>query len=159
MECVGCGKAFNRLKGSHTRLCSTECRFLSKVTVASPDACWEWTGSQDGKGYGQMKLQGRSPIKAHRIGYELFVESIPEGLTLDHLCRNRSCVNPDHLEPVTIRENTLRGMAPGIVTLRTGVCQRGHSMDNAIIKPNGARTCRVCENERQRRYYQERTNA
>jgi hypothetical protein len=153
MLCQESGTEFKRLKGSHTTHCSTLCRFLAKVELGSD--CWTWNGSQDGRGYGQMKLRGRSPVKAHRVGYELLVGPIPEGLTLDHLCRNRACVNPDHLEPVTNRENTLRGMAPSVVTHRTGVCQRGHSMADAIIRPNGTPTCRPCENERQRRYYAE----
>lgn len=155
IPCVSCGKMFKRLKGSHTRRCSTECRFLALVEMEP--GCWTWTGSQDGKGYGQMKLLGLSPVKAHRISYELSVGPIPEGMQLDHLCRNRLCVNPDHLEPVTNRENTMRGMAPSVITHRTGLCHRGHSMEDAYgPRQDGSYTCRPCMNERSLRYYHAR---
>jgi len=74
------------------------------------NSCWLWQGIINEAGYGKLKVSKRW-VKAHRYSYELFVGDIPEGLTLDHLCRNRSCVNPGHLEPVTLRENVLRGAA------------------------------------------------
>lgn len=91
-------------------------RWSSKVLRgANPTDCWLWMGSLDGHGYGQIQT-GRvsvnghhAPDKAHRVSYELHVGPIPEGLQLDHLCRNPSCVNPKHLEPVTNQENTQRG--------------------------------------------------
>src|SRR6185369_13442505 len=80
-------------------------RFWSKVD-ASGD-CWIWRGTDDGKGYGVMHL-GRTTTTAHRFAYTLLVGPIPPGLQIDHLCRNRACVNPDHMEPVTQRVNSLR---------------------------------------------------
>lgn len=81
-------------------------RFWSKVEVT--DGCWFWTGWLNKKGYGQFDIPGWKP-RAHRLAYELMVGRILDGLQLDHLCRNRRCVRPDHLEPVTNRENSRRG--------------------------------------------------
>lgn len=75
--------------------------------------CWEWLTGKDGNGYGVRRWKGRR-LMAHRVMYEELVGSIPEGLQLDHLCRNTSCVNPLHLEPVTNQENTKRGLAPSL---------------------------------------------
>jgi hypothetical protein len=82
------------------------CRLLSKVVQG--DGCWRWKGGQNGPGYSMFWLDGQMRY-AHRLVYELLVGPIPEGLELDHLCRNRACVNPAHLEPVTHSLNVLRG--------------------------------------------------
>lgn len=80
-------------------------RFWSKV-VKTED-CWEWTGAKTGAGYGHVLLNYKN-VYAHRLSYELLVGPIPEGLVIDHVCRNRGCINPEHLEPVTPRENVMR---------------------------------------------------
>lgn len=87
-------------------------RFIQKVSF-DDDGCWRWAGSISGTGYGYFSFCSQT-VYAHRIGYEFFVERIPDGLFLDHLCRNRACVNPDHLEPVTQRVNVLRGNLPDL---------------------------------------------
>jgi hypothetical protein len=81
--------------------------FWSRVDKDGPNGCWLWTGVHIGAGYGQASLNGVRQV-AHRVAYELTVGPVPEGLQLDHLCRNRGCVNPDHLEPVTASENKRR---------------------------------------------------
>lgn len=86
-------------------------RFWDHVDLSDPDRCWIWKRKPNAKGYGQLRnpRTGRTTT-AHRYAYELVVGPIPDGLTIDHLCRVRACVRPDHLEPVTNRENLLRGI-------------------------------------------------
>lgn len=113
--------------------------------------CWRWTGYLLPNGYG---LIGRRQIKgsrlAHRWFYELLIGPIPEGLQLDHLCRNRSCVNPAHLEPVTHKVNGLRGVGPPALNARKTHCIHGHLFDaeNTHLAPDGTRRCRACAHER-----------
>lgn len=118
-------------------------RFWAKVNKTG--SCWIWTASRNSCGYGRFGLH-RSSVLAHRIAYKLAVGEIPPGLTLDHLCRNRACVNPAHLDPVTIRENILRGEAPAALNARRTVCKRGHDFDqlNTHFRPNGKRDCLAC---------------
>jgi hypothetical protein len=124
-------------------------RFWSKVDLdgaTADDDCYNWTGALDRQGYGQFWLGDRSGL-AHRVAYELARGPIPDGLTLDHLCRNRKCVRPDHLEPVTIKENTLRGTSPSALHAVKTHCHRGHEFtpENTFLKANGkGRECREC---------------
>lgn len=90
-------------------------RFM--VKVKKTDNCWEWTGHIMANRYGQFWCNGKMQL-THRISYELFKGDIPQGLHIDHLCRNRKCCNPDHLETVTNKENILRGIAPSAINAR-----------------------------------------
>lgn len=121
-------------------------RFWEKVRKEEgAGACWLWTATKTQNGYGLFTTDGRTG-PAHRFAYELLVGPIPDGMQLDHLCRVRECVNPDHLEPVTNDENIRRGMKG---ELRTH-CRNGHAYlpDNLILEPVGdgrtARRCKVC---------------
>ena len=85
-------------------------RILKNIAFCPMSGCWHWLGWESGNGYGKVSWQGRDSM-AHRVVYEIAIGAIPEGYLLDHLCRIRCCCNPDHLEPVTPLENTLRGEA------------------------------------------------
>jgi hypothetical protein len=126
-------------------------RFWEKVVQT--DTCWLWTGSLS-NGYGNIRPRNGEPMmRAHRFAYELLVGPIPEGLHLDHLCRVRHCVNPDHLEPVTQRVNTLRGFGACAQHARKTHCEHGHEFteENTRIS-DGERVCRTCANRRNREY-------
>src|SRR3990167_1572712 len=129
---------------------SVEARFWPKVDNSG--ACWLWTASQWGGGYGQF-WDGSRNVVAHRFAYELLVGSIPDGLEIDHLCRVRNCVNPLHLQPVTTRENTLRGEGPSAINAVRSECIHGHafSPSNTYISKDGKRSCRTCRRHSTRR--------
>src|SRR5262249_40016004 len=84
-------------------------RLMEKVDLEGANGCWNWQGSLNPRGYGKIGTGGRhGTALVHRVAWEIAVEPIPNGLTIDHLCRNKRCVNPDHLEPVTALENHRR---------------------------------------------------
>ena len=114
--------------------------------VEGPTECWLWTGHISSAGYGRIS----GAAYTHRVTYELLRAEIPDGLQLDHLCRNRRCGNPWHLEPVTPRVNNLRGAGPAAACAAQTQCQRGHVFDDANIywTPNGRRQCRTCKHKR-----------
>ncbi len=119
------------------------------LRVAKSDGCWAWTGVRNSKGYGVFNSGGK-PRRAHRVAYELSVGPIPSGLELDHLCRNHGCVNPSHLEPVTTKTNTLRGISICADNAVKTHCMRGHEFtpENTIVhSTKGNRTCRTCKND------------
>lgn len=103
---------------------SLEHRFWLKVERRGPDECWPWRANENGHGYGILfvkKVAGMPTwVYAHRLAYEIAHGSIPDGLTINHLCRIRSCVNPAHLEPVTGAENTRRGVARRLAMAKDG---------------------------------------
>jgi hypothetical protein len=113
-------------------------------TVTKTDSCWLWTGAMTATGYGRTYYAGRSGRAVHRVFYDLFVGEIPEGYDIDHLCMVRNCVNPDHLEAVTHRENVRRtpNHRAARNLLRTE-CIRGHAFDR--VRKDGARSCTTCE--------------
>lgn len=126
-------------------------RFWEKVHLAE-NGCHEWTGALTGPGYGQISVRRSKSALAHRVAWELFKGDIPEGLCIDHLCRNRKCVNVEHMELVTLGENNLRGESPPALNARKTHCPKGHEYaDNNVIRDKrGYRRCRVCAREYER---------
>jgi hypothetical protein len=122
-------------------------RLLAKIEPASWWACWRWTGYVGPGGYGSINVE-RTPRPVHRISYELAYGPVPAGLQLDHLCRNRACANPLHLEAVTQQVNILRGIG-GINTRSKTHCPHGHpySGSNLMFTRDGRRRCRKCKND------------
>lgn len=122
-----------------------EIRRKLESRISKTGECWIYG---NGKRYGSIIIDGKNK-RAHRVYYELTVGPIPEGLQLDHLCRNIACVRPDHLEPVTNQENTRRGLS-GVLRNPENVCKRGHllSPDNCYYWQQSSglqRKCRTCE--------------
>lgn len=108
--------------------------------------CIVWLGAQNGNGYGVIAINRKNQY-VHRVTYQMFVGEIPPGMDIDHLCRNRRCINPSHLEATTHRENVWRGNSPKIVIARSGICGAGlHELsgDNVMIQARGYRRCREC---------------
>ena len=125
-------------------------RFWGKV--AKTETCWLWTGAK-ARGYGRFCIKGRKAY-AHRVAYELLVGPIPARLTLDHLCRVRACIKPEHLEPITMRDNILRGVGIAAQESRRTHCPRGHPYDlfNTYLFPGRLhRRCRQCSTKRNKR--------
>ena len=124
-------------------------RFWTKVRKG--DGCWEWTAGQSKAGYGLFWLDG-GMRSAHRVAYELEHGPIPDGLQIDHLCRNRLCVRASHMEAVTQRENVRRGEGGRHHAVKTH-CPQGHAYDaeNTYVK-NGRRNCRTCQRDSARRH-------
>ena len=131
-------------------------RFLLHVEIT--DGCWLWVAHRDKLGYGRFTVSTAQRAQfAHRVAYELFVGPIPEGLELDHLCRNPSCVNPEHLEAVPHRENLMRSESISAVNARKTRCPQGHAYDKTT--PSGLRRCSTCDTASEKRRTQRRREA
>ena len=167
---MGNGSGPRRPGGKWTATPAAE-RLRRYFTEGPPDACWPWTGATDRHGHGQFHPSANKTIRAHRAVYELLVGPIPKGMTLDHLCHSndrtceggatcphRICVNPAHMEPVTLGENKRRGMSPPAVNARKTHCIRGHELtpDNLVTSKLPWRKCRTCHRDEMRRYYARR---
>ena len=125
-------------------------RFFSKVNLV--DSCWAWTDHL-AYGYGVFSIRG-TVWKAHRFSYLIFNGPLASNLELDHLCRNRACVNPDHLEQVTRRVNFERGIHPATTRIKKTHCSEGHALTGGNrIDRGGSARCRVCFKSYQRSWY------
>lgn len=129
----------------------TEIDLLSRCVVV--EACWEWTGNTT-NGYGMVKSHRGRAITAHRAMYEIMIGPIPSDCNIDHLCRNRRCINPAHLEAVSPTVNILRGYGPPAMNARKSACHNGHALsgNNLVVERDGRRRCRTCQRERNRGY-------
>lgn len=130
-------------------------RFWEKVDLHLDDRCWEWLGAKNPSGHGRIVIGNRKQAPAHRVAYEFCVGPIPEGAHLDHLCGNPSCVNPKHLEPVSLWENLRRAPnTPAVINAAKTHCPQGHPYDEAnTCHSNGRRSCRACARQAQRDRY------
>jgi len=126
-------------------------RFLNKIDVS--DDCWEWKACKNNRGYGVFTIKHKN-ILAHRYIYEYYHGMICPDLTIDHLCRNHACVNPEHLEQVTQRENVLRGFSKQAENAKKTHCIHGHEFteENTYIRTVGGRACRTCSLYGNRKY-------
>lgn len=169
--CEYCGSEFTRRFSSRPqRFCSVVCvgiahttpqidRFFARVAPQA-SGCWFWTGFQMPNGYGKFPFSRSRNVLAHRWVYDALVGPIPRGLTLDHLCRVRHCVNPTHLEPVTQHENTLRGESIQAQRARQTHCTYGHPFDETnTYRDRKGRHCRTCAKLYQRRLRERRRSA
>lgn len=126
--------------------------FFSNIKFNESNWCWEW---KNAKIYGYFRLNGKKTV-CHKISYQLFIGPIPQGLELDHLCRNMKCCNPEHLEAVTHKENVLRGIGPTAINAQKTHCDNGHEYtpENTFIRPkSGNRDCRICMLSRSRAHH------
>jgi hypothetical protein len=134
-------------------------KFL-RIYVEKSDSCWQWTGAKNHvNGYGKCRFQSKHTLP-HRVFYNHYKGKIPKGYQIDHLCENKLCVNPDHLEAVTPRTNTLRSeRAPAAINFRKTHCKRNHELfgENLYITPDNRRQCKTCNSIRGRRYVSNRT--
>lgn len=131
-------------------------RFAIKVKRSTETDCWNWIAARtkSGLGYGLFSVRGKLHV-AHRLSYEWFIDEIPEGLQLDHLCRNMGCVNPDHLESVTLHENNVvRGQGKAAVNAKKTHCPKDHPFDdmNTYVDKTGRRHCRECSRKHAREW-------
>jgi hypothetical protein len=136
---------------------SPEERFWKFVEAGD---CWTWTGYVHPNGYGRFRVSAQFISQAHRFAYEMLVGPVPKGLELDHLCRVRACVNPDHLEPVPALINNRRGAAPSARAARHDLCRAGLHTPSVsgwyIVPGSGARRCRLCRQIASRRHHASR---
>lgn len=170
--CSHCGTPYyvRHDKLATSRYCSQDCKAhsqlgrltterLLELSMPEPNSgCWLFLGALTEYGYGILRVEGKN-WKAHRAAYVAFVGEVPDGLTLDHLCRNRACINPNHLEPVPSGVNVLRGVGLSAQNARKTACNNGHPFTQAntmvkAYKQRPRRHCRICTRVWRKRSYQ-----
>ncbi len=142
-----CSQRCQRVLSGTTRKRSVSDRFDTQYVPEPNTGCWLWTGSLDAKGYGHIHIMVRGAALAHRVSWERHRGPIPDGMVIDHLCRVRSCVNPDHLRVVTPRVNVLENsLSLPAMQVRRNACKYGHPYEgaNVAFTKHGARRCKVC---------------
>lgn len=128
-------------------------RFIEKLSYRGDHGCWEWQGSKTRQGYGRFQLgEGYGCTTAQRAAYAIFVGDLAPGLTIDHLCGNRSCVNPAHLEAVAHRVNIMRSNAITAHHARRKTCKRGHALERYVGPNHSQRYCPICKRENGREW-------
>lgn len=127
-------------------------RFWNKVEI-QPNGCWDWVGAITNRGYGLFNDEIKLKL-VHRLSYEINKGKIPAGLQIDHLCRNRKCVNPEHLEVVTQKENMMRGFGLASMYSKRSHCKRGHPLVKENLgKWRNSRDCLICSRLRCKKAY------
>ena len=154
--CKACGTAYypySKREYGCSAQCSTIIIFWGNIEKT--ETCWIWLGQKIPEGYGNIGTRDHKHVLVHRLSYELHKGPIPDGLVIDHLCRTPACVNPDHLEAVTQRDNIIRGKSPSSQNSIATHCKRGHLFDEANtrwIKNRTERVCRACQAFHARKY-------
>jgi hypothetical protein len=146
--------------GRYVRMPAARIAWFWASAQTDDNGCMVWTKTRSRDGYSSVKVKAdgkQSMLQGHRLAWALTNGPIPAGMQLDHLCRNRACINPDHLEPVTSAENTRRAAYVVSPMCRAGKHERTEG--NTYITPAGVRACRVCHAEACTRYRNRRRNA
>jgi hypothetical protein len=127
-----------------------EDRLLDKCSPEPNTGCWLWFGASQPSGYGQL-WNGVRPEQAHRVSFRLYRGEIPSGCEIDHKCRKRSCVNPEHLAAITHQKNILAGDTAMAANAKKTHCHQGHELAGRNLRiVRGTRQCRLCEQLRAR---------
>lgn len=129
-------------------------KYFSDAKIKITDGCWLWLGATNSDGYGSLGRSGKT-YSAHKFIHELVCGPVSDDVELDHLCSNRLCVRPSHLEGVPHRVNVLRGKGVAVISLNKKECPKGHLLegDNLVVCELPRRRCRICQNKKTKLAY------